>query len=122
MPGKVWFITGTSSGIGRALAAEALARGNFVVATARDPDSLADLVAKEPDKVAAIRLDVTRADEICDAVKSAISTFGRIDVLVNNAATTVLGAVEELSDTELRQNVEVLFFGPIAIIRAVLPY
>lgn len=119
--GKVWFLTGTSSGFGRSIAEEALARGGSVVATARDPRSLDALVTHAPDRVHAVRLDVTKPGEIRDAVASARARFGGIDVLVNNAGFSIVGAVEETSDEDLRATLEPMFFGPVALMRAVLP-
>jgi NAD(P)-dependent dehydrogenase (short-subunit alcohol dehydrogenase family) len=100
---------------------EVIARGERVVATARDPRSLEDLVARAPERVLAVRLDVTKAEEIRGAVSAAVERFGGIDVLVNNAGYTVVGAVEETSDEELRAAFEPLFFGAVAVTRAVLP-
>ena len=119
---KVWFITGTSTGFGRSIAEEVLARGERVVATARDTKALAELVAIAPDRVQAIQLDVTKPDQIATAVSAAIRAFGAIDVLVNNAGFSIVGAVEETSDDELRLVMETMFFGPIALIRALLPH
>ena len=119
---KVWFITGTSSGFGRAIAEEALARGERVVATARDPKSLDDLVARDPARVHAVALDVTKPDELERAVASALARFGAIDVLVNNAGFSIVGAVEETSDQALRDTLEPMFFGPVALTRALLPH
>jgi NAD(P)-dependent dehydrogenase (short-subunit alcohol dehydrogenase family) len=82
---KVWLITGASSGFGRALAEEVLARGERVIGAGRHVVALADLVARAPDRVAGIRLDVSRTEEIKPAVQAAIARFGQIDVLVNNA-------------------------------------
>ena len=113
--GRVWFITGTSSGFGRCLAEEVLARGERVVATARDPHTLDDLLARGHDRVHTVRLDVTRPPEIRDAVDSALRRFGAIDVLVNNAGYSVVGAVEETSDEELRATLEPMFFGAVAM-------
>jgi NAD(P)-dependent dehydrogenase (short-subunit alcohol dehydrogenase family) len=118
---KVWFITGTSSGFGRELALEALARGDRVVATARDPKSLDELVQGAPERVLAVRLDVTKPEQIQSAVQEAVQRFGAIDVLVNNAGYSVVGAVEETSDAELRLALETMFFGAAALTRAVLP-
>lgn len=118
---KVWFITGTSSGFGRELALEALARGDRVVATARSPQSLDDLVQRAPERVLALPLDVTRPEQIQSAVHEATQRFGAIDVLVNNAGYSVIGAVEETSDAELRSALETMFFGAAALTRAVLP-
>ncbi len=118
---KVWFVTGTSSGFGRAIAEEALARGDCLVATARDPRSLDDLVARAPDRVQALRLDVTQREEIERAVEEALARFGAIDVLVNNAGFSIVGAVEETSEADLRATMELMFFGPAALTRAVVP-
>ena len=121
-PSKVWFITGTSSGFGDAIARHALARGDRVLATARDPNALADLVALAPDRVLALRLDVTKPDEIEAAVSTALASFGAVDVLVNNAGFSIVGAVEETSDADLRATLEPMFFGPVNLTRALLPH
>ena len=119
---KVWFITGTSTGFGRHLAEEVIARGERVVATARDPRTLDALVARAPDRVLSLRLDVTNGDEIRSAVEASLARFGVLDVVVNNAGYTLAGAVEETSDAELRQAFEPMFFGALAVTRAVLPH
>ncbi|MDF2694627.1 MAG: Dehydrogenase [Labilithrix sp.] len=119
---KVWFVTGTSSGFGRTIVEEAIARGDRVVATARDPRTLDDLVARAPDRVHAVRLDVTKPAEIQSAVASAFERFGAVDVLVNNAGYSMIGAVEETSDAELRGVLETMFFGAVALTRALLPH
>lgn len=118
---RVWFITGTSTGFGRALALEAVARGDRVVATARRAAALADLVAAAPERVLACELDVTKPAQISSAVEAAVARFGSLDVLVNNAGFSIVGAVEETSDAELRATLETMFFGPVALTRAVLP-
>jgi len=119
--GRVWFVTGASTGFGRAFAEHALARGHRVVATARNPRRLADLVALAPDRVAAIGLDVDRPGAAEVAVGEAVARFGRLDVVINNAGFGSVGAVEETSDAELRAQMETNFFGAAAVIRAVLP-
>jgi len=119
---KVWFVTGTSSGFGRSIAEEVIARGGRLVATARDPKVLGDLVAKAPERVLALRLDVTKSGEIATAISKALERFGQVDVLVNNAGYSVLGAVEETVDEELRSAFETMFFGAVAATRAVLPH
>lgn len=119
---KVWFVTGTSSGFGRSLVEEVLARGERVVATARDPRALEDLVARAPDRVLAVPLDVTKPPEIESAVTAGLAHFGAIDVLVNNAGFSVVGAVEETSDADLRATLEPMFFGAVALTRALLPH
>ncbi|MFE2430196.1 oxidoreductase [Streptomyces sp. NPDC059373] len=119
--GRVWFITGTSSGLGRGLTRAVVAHGDRVVATARDVSTIADLVTLAPDRVRAVRLDVTDAESIRRAVAEAESAFGRIDVLVNNAGYGLLGAFEELSESDLRHIFETNVFGAMAVARAVLP-
>ena len=118
---KVWFITGCSTGFGRALAEEVLTRGECVVATARDPQAVEDLASRAPLRVLSARLDVTRAGDIEAAVSAALERFGAIDVLVNNAGYSVLGAVEETTEAELRAAFETMFFGAVALTREVLP-
>jgi len=120
-PNKVWFITGTSSGFGRAFAEYALTRGHQVVATARNTETLMDLSAKAPDRVIALSLDVTRAGDAEKAIAAAVARFGRIDVLINNAGYGLVGALEETSDAELRALMDTNFFGAMAVTRAALP-
>lgn len=119
---KVWFVTGASSGFGRCIVEEAISRGDRVVATARTTSALDDLAARAPDQVHVVRLDVTQPAEIERAVASAIQRFGAIDVVVNNAGFSIVGAVEETSDAELRATLELMFFGAVAMTRAVLPH
>jgi NAD(P)-dependent dehydrogenase (short-subunit alcohol dehydrogenase family) len=118
---RIWLITGSSSGFGRTLAEAALDAGDRVVATARRPQTLDDLVARAPERVLALPLDVTDQGQIDAAVATARSHFGRIDVLVNNAGYGSVGAVEELDDGELRALMDTMFFGAVALTRAVLP-
>jgi NAD(P)-dependent dehydrogenase (short-subunit alcohol dehydrogenase family) len=115
---RVWFITGSTSGFGRALVNTARGRGERVVATARRPEALADL---EGDDVLVVALDVTREDAIEPALDAAAERFGRIDVLVNNAGIGFIGALEEMSVDDLRRAMETMFFGPAALTRAVIP-
>ncbi|SAK83496.1 short chain dehydrogenase [Caballeronia pedi] len=117
----VWFITGCSTGFGRELASAVIEKGWRAVVAARDPDSVADLVERAKDRAIAVRLDVTRADEIRSAIDNAYAVFGHIDVLVNNAGFGYLSAVEEGEDDEVRAMFETNFFGAAAMIRAVLP-
>jgi NAD(P)-dependent dehydrogenase (short-subunit alcohol dehydrogenase family) len=116
---RIWFITGASSGFGAAIAEAVLERGDAVVAAARNADSLTDLGPE--DRVFAVPLDVTDASQREAAVTKALEEFGRIDVLVNNAGRTQVGAVEETTDEELRALFELHFFGPAALTRLVLP-
>jgi NAD(P)-dependent dehydrogenase (short-subunit alcohol dehydrogenase family) len=119
--GRVWFITGTSSGFGRALSEAVLARGDRVVATARDLTAITGLLALAPGRVLTARLDVTDPGSVRAAVAAALGAFGRIDVLVNNAGYGLLGAFEELTDAQLRDEFETNFFGALTVTRAVLP-
>lgn len=120
--GRVWLITGASSGFGRELALAALAAGDTVVAAARRAAPLADLVAAHPGRAEAVSLDVTDQAGAARVVADAVARHGRIDVLVNNAGRGLVGAVEETSDGELRDLMELHFFGPAALTRAVLPH
>lgn len=117
----VWLITGCSSGFGRELVRATLAHGFRVAATARNPAKLAELVAGHGDQGRALTLDVTRPEQILHAVKEAERTFGRIDVLVNNAGYGYLAAVEEGDEKDIRAVFETNFFGLAAMVRAVLP-
>ncbi|MFD7699133.1 oxidoreductase [Streptomyces caelestis] len=118
---KVWLITGASSGFGRAIAEAALAAGDVVIGAARRPEALEDLVAAHPDQVEALRLDVADIEGAEAAVRDVVARHGRIDVLVNNAGRTHVGAFEETSDDELRELFDVHVLGPAALVRAVLP-
>ncbi|MEV4759923.1 oxidoreductase [Micromonospora sp. NPDC049559] len=120
--GRVWLITGASSGFGRAITEAALRAGDTVVATARRPETLKDLVAAYPDRASAVELDVTDPGRIAAVVAQVMLWYGRIDVLVNNAGRGLVGAVEETTDRELRDLMELHFFGPAALTRAVLPH
>ncbi|XVQ08895.1 oxidoreductase [Spirillospora sp. CA-255316] len=119
---KVWLITGASSGFGRAIAEAALEAGDTVVAAARRPEALEDLAAAYPGRVNAVQLDVTDQARISAVVAEAVLWHGRIDVLVNNAGRGLVGAVEETGDRELRDLMDLHFFGPAALTRAVLPH
>jgi NAD(P)-dependent dehydrogenase (short-subunit alcohol dehydrogenase family) len=118
---KVWLITGASSGFGRAIAEAALADGDVVIGTARRPEALDDLVAAHTGQAEALRLDVTDVAAAEAVVRDVVARHGRIDVLVNNAGRTHVGALEETSDDELRALFDVHVFGPAALVRAVLP-
>ena len=117
----VWFITGCSTGFGRELAKLVLDRGYRAVVTARDPRKIQDLTTGHEGRVLVLKLDVTNAAEAADAVKKAETTFGSIDVLVNNAGYGYVGAVEESEEDEIRAIIETNFFGLERMIRAVLP-
>ncbi len=118
---RIWLVTGANSGFGQAVVEAAVAAGDIVVATARSTASLAELAARHPDQVDPVQLDVADHARIATVVEGAVRRHGRIDVLVNNAGRTHVGGVEETTDAELRSLFEVHFFGPAALVRAVLP-
>lgn len=118
---KVWFITGSSTGFGRSLTEAVLKHGDRVVATARKPEQLDSLIHQYPEAVKVVRLDVTKPQEVRDAIQAAIDAFGRIDVVVNNAGFGSIGAIEEVSDDAVRNQFETNVFGALDVMRAVLP-
>ena len=120
-PTPTWFITGASSGLGRALAEAVLVRGWRAAMTARRPETLADLTAEHGDRALALALDVTDSNSIAGAVHDAETHFGVIDVLVNNAGYGYLSAIEEGDDAEIRAQFETNVFGLIAVTKQVLP-
>ncbi|MEV4477344.1 oxidoreductase [Nonomuraea sp. NPDC049504] len=119
--GRVWLITGCSTGFGREIALAALAAGDRVMATARRPETLADLAEIGGDRVSTAALDVTDPESVQAATKATLAVFGRIDVLVNNAGFTMIGAVEETSMEQLRSLMEVNFFGAAQVTKAIVP-
>ena len=119
---KTWFVTGTSRGFGREWALAALERGDRVVATARDVTSLQDLTDTYGDRVLALPLDVTDRTAAFDTVAKAFEHFGRIDVVVNNAGYGQFGMIEELSEEDLRLQMEINLFGAFWVTQAALPY
>jgi NAD(P)-dependent dehydrogenase (short-subunit alcohol dehydrogenase family) len=119
---RVWLITGATSGFGRALTEAAVAAGDIVVGAVRSPDRLDDLVSAHPGQVSAVRLDVTDTHRCAVVVEEVVARFGRIDVLVNNAGRTQVGALEETTERELRDLFDLHFFGPAALTRAALPH
>ena len=118
---KVWLVTGASSGFGRAIAEAAVAAGDTVIGTARRTEALDDLVAAYPDRVQAISLDVTDGERTDVVAADVLARYGRVDVLVNSAGRTQVGAFEETTDRELRDLFELHVFGPARLTRALLP-
>lgn len=116
-----WFITGCSTGIGREIARAALDAGHRVAATARRPETLADLIDAHEDRALALPLDVTDHDQIGAAVQATESAWGGIDVLVNNAGYGYMAAVEEGEDAEIRRLFDTNYFGVVDTLKAVLP-
>jgi NAD(P)-dependent dehydrogenase (short-subunit alcohol dehydrogenase family) len=119
--GKVWFITGTSKGFGRIWAEAALERGDRVAATARDPQTLSELVERYGDAVLAQQLDVTDKAQVDATVRQAHEHFGRLDVVVNNAGYGLFGAIEEVSEAQARAQMETNLFGALWVTQAALP-
>ena len=119
---KVWLITGCSTGFGRFLAMEALAKGYNVVVAARNPNDVNDIVANYPTSSLVVKLDVTKLNEIKESVAATIEKFGQIDVLVNNAGIGYFGAIEESEEEEVRRMFEINVFGLAHMTQAVLPF
>jgi NAD(P)-dependent dehydrogenase (short-subunit alcohol dehydrogenase family) len=118
---QVFFLTGSSRGLGREIAEAALAAGHYLVATARDPASLAGLADRYGDRVLPVRLDVTDPAAAVAAVNAGTAAFGRIDVVVNNAGYANLAAVEDISLDDFREQVDANLFGVVNVTKAALP-
>src|SRR5262249_15230093 len=118
---RTWFITGASSGVGKALSMAVLERGERVAALGRNTTALGELALAFPDQVLTLPTDVRDEASIGLAVVRATNQFGRIDVLVNAAGYALLGPVEEISDKQAHENFETNFFGVLNLLRAVLP-
>ncbi|MBP3963191.1 oxidoreductase [Paenibacillus lignilyticus] len=118
---KVWLITGSSRGFGRSLAEAVLANGDQLIATARNPEQLSDLAERYGSQVRTVQLDVTRFEQAEAAVKTAFETFGRLDVLVNNAGYGNVSSIEETSMDDFRAQVETNLWGTINVTKAALP-
>ncbi len=121
MAAKHWFITGCATGFGRALAEAALARGDRVAASDRNRADIRDLEIAFPETALALQCDVTRPDEIANALDQANATLGQIDVLVNNAGYGLRAALEETTPEDARRLFDVNFFGMVDVIRSALP-
>lgn len=118
---KVWLVTGSSRGLGRDVVEAALAAGEKVVATARKPEQLQDLVDRYGDQIRAVALDVTNPESATYAVKTAVKEFGRIDVLVNNAGYGDMAAVEDVTLEDFKAQMDTNFYGVVYMTKAVLP-
>lgn len=119
---KVWLITGSTRGLGRALAEAVLAAGHELVATGRNPERLQDLVASYGDQVRAITLDVTNEQAAASAVAEAIKSFGRLDVVANNAGYGDVCPIEDMSMEEFRAQIETNLFGVVHVTKAAIPF
>jgi NADP-dependent 3-hydroxy acid dehydrogenase YdfG len=121
MAGKIWFMTGTSRGFGRVWAEAALKRGDKVAATARKLSSIADLKEKYGDNVLTLELDVTNPEQVKTAVTQAHAHFGKLDIILNNAAYALIGTIEETNADDVRALYETNIFGTLSVIQAALP-
>lgn len=119
---RTWFITGASRGLGRAFTEAALAAGDRVVGVARDITPLDELVDASDGRLVAFSLDVADRRAVFAGVERAISTFGRLDVVVNNAGGVVLGMIEELTEEQARAHMDTNFFGAMWVSQAVVPH
>ncbi|MBB5777251.1 SDR family NAD(P)-dependent oxidoreductase [Nonomuraea jabiensis] len=119
---KVWFVTGSSRGLGRNFVEAALSRGDKVAATARTTGSLDELVTAYGDAVLPLAMDVTDKAAVFESVQRAREHFGRLDVIVNNAGYAQIGAIEELAEQQLRDQMETNLFGAVWVVQAALPY
>jgi len=119
---RTWFITGSSRGLGREIAETALERGQQVVATARNPEQVGDLVERHPGRVLALALDVTDSAAAKEAIESAVGHFGSLDIVVNNAGYADSAPIEEMSEASFRGQIETNLFGVVNVTKAALPF
>ncbi|MEV0162559.1 SDR family NAD(P)-dependent oxidoreductase [Nonomuraea fuscirosea] len=119
---RVWFITGASRGLGRAFTEAALEAGDRVIAAARNVEPLDSLAAEHPDRLVRLPLDVSDRAAVFEGVERATAAFGRLDVVVNNAGTMLLGMVEEATEEQIRAHFAVNLFGALWVTQAVLPH
>src|SRR6202789_1147189 len=118
---KVWLVTGSASGLGRNIAEAVLASGDRLVATARDPHRLEDLVEKYGDQVRAARLDVAEEGAAYAAVRGAVEAFGSLDVVVNNAGYGDIAPFEQLTSERFKAVIDTNFYGVVNVCRAAIP-
>ncbi|MBT9424520.1 SDR family oxidoreductase [Enterobacter oligotrophicus] len=121
-PAKVWFITGAARGIGLSLARQLLARGDTVAATSRTLTSLRQVFGDDNARLLALEVDLVNEVSVQKAINSTIAAFGHIDCVVNNAGYGQQGAIEALTDSELRRNFDVNVFAPLHVLRHALPH
>lgn len=119
---RIWLITGVSSGLGRALAEAVLERGEVVIGTLRKPEQLAEFEALAPGRAFACQLDVSDPDQVHPVIRAGIERAGGVDVVVNNAGYGLAGAAEEVSESEMRHQMETNFFGLVEVTQAALPF
>jgi len=118
---KVWLVTGSARGLGRKIVEAALAAGEHVVATARDPRRLADLVERYGERVRTVALDVTDSIAATGAVQAALDAFGRLDVVVNNAGFGHMSPFEQMPADDFRAQIDTNFYGVVNVTRAAVP-
>jgi NAD(P)-dependent dehydrogenase (short-subunit alcohol dehydrogenase family) len=119
---KTFFLTASGRGLGRSITTQILERGHQLVATARNLRQLDEFVQDYPGQILAVRLDVTDEQGAKDAVAAGIDRFGQIDVLINNAGQASVGSVEDMPQSEFRQQMEINFFGAVNVAKAILPH
>lgn len=119
---KVWFITGTSKGMGLHLTKLLLSLGHKVIATSRNTDALIEEVTENKENLYPIKLDITSDNEVKKAIDNIVKKVGNIDVVVNNAGYSLVGSIEEMTDAEFRATLDVNLFGTVNVIRNVMPY
>jgi len=122
MMNKIWFVTGVSSGLGRSIAIAAAQLGHTVIGTLRKESQFKEFEALFPGKTIPVLMDVRNLAQCKSVIDKVVSDFGSIDVLVNNAGYGLIGAVEEFSQEEIRDQMEVNFFGPVQLCQLVLPF
>ncbi|KAF8920612.1 hypothetical protein CPB85DRAFT_496786 [Mucidula mucida] len=116
---RVWFVTGTSSGLGKAIVETVLASGEYIAATSRNASGLSKLQEKYPKQLLPVELDLTSQEDVASALRRIVQHFGRIDVVVNNAGTVVFGEVESVPLADARYLFEVQFWGPVFVMREI---
>ena len=119
---KVWYITGASKGLGLTLVKLLLANGNKVAATSRSGNAFEELVTAYPDNLLPLTVDITKDASVKQSIIQTLHTFGTLDMVVNNAGYSLVGSMEELSDQEFRETIDVNLFGTVSTIRAVMPH
>ncbi|WP_316744285.1 SDR family NAD(P)-dependent oxidoreductase [Pedobacter antarcticus] len=119
---KVWFITGASKGLGLALAKLVLSNGDKVVATSRRVKELEELISPAAENFLPLNVDITSDEAVRRAIEQSIAYFGKLDIVVNNAGYSLVGSMEEMSDQEFRETLDVNLFGTVNVIRNVMPY
>src|SRR5688572_17188236 len=122
MKNKVWFVTGASKGLGLSLVKKLLSEGYLVAATSRNRADLEKAIDAGPENFLPLVVDLKNEASIEKAIKATVDHFGKIDVVVNNAGYGLAGALEELSDSEARENFDINVFGSLNVIRKSLPY